>query len=100
MDPINETLKYLGPPYCIRTIDHEPVIYRSLEHFEFEVSGLHKQTMDGTLYVWMKHPHRELIGIYSSIRSNDDLKDLLGYCSVKYQNLFSRIRAEREVQTE
>lgn len=40
------------------------------------------------------------MGIYSHIKSNEDLKDLLGYCSVKYQNLFSRILVEREGQTE
>lgn len=100
MESINETLKFFGQPYCIKTIDHEPVVYRSLDQFEFEVSGLHKQKMDCTLYVWMAHPHRELMGIYSHIKSNEDLKDLLGYCSVKYQNLFSRILVEREDQTE
>lgn len=100
MNRIDKVLAYLGEPYRITVIDHEPVIYRSFDHFEFEVSGLHKRVMDCTLYVWMTSPHRDLVGIYSNIRSTGDLKDLLGYCSVRYQNLFSRILVEREDRTE
>lgn len=96
MAKINEILEYLGSPYHISTIDNEPVIQRQLDNFELEVSGLHKNSMDCTIYVWMSSPHRELIGIYSGIRTKEDLKDLLGYCSVKYQNVLSRIQVERE----
>lgn len=96
---IDDTLKFLGQPYCVQSIDSEPVIYRFLGQFEFEVSGLHSRTMNCTLYVWRTTPCRELVGIYSSIKTKEDLKDLLGYCSVKYQNLFSRIQVEREDQT-
>ncbi len=96
---IDEVLNYLGKPYQIRTIDGESVIYRPLKQFEFEVSGLHKVPLDCTLYVWLTHPHRELVGTYSNIQNKEDLKDLLGYCSVKYQNLFSRIQVEREDRT-
>lgn len=96
MSKINEVLAYLGKPYSITTIDLEPVIYRALDGYEFEISGLHKKNMDCTLYVWATAPHRRIVGIYSNIRSCEDLKDLLGYCSVKYQNLLSRIQVERE----
>ncbi len=99
MARINKTLEYLGEPYHISNIDNEPVIHRQLDNFEFEVSGLHKPSMDCTLYVWMVHPHRELLAVYSGIRTKEDLKDLLGYCSVKYQNVLSRIQVEREDQT-
>lgn len=92
---IDETLNFLGAPYCIRNIDLEPVIYRSLAQYEFEVSGLHCKKMDCTLYVWRTSP-RELAGIYSGIKSKEDLKDLLGYCAVRCQNLLSRIQVERE----
>lgn len=94
---IEDVLSFLGPPYCIRSIDREPVIYRSIGQYEFEVSGLHCKKMDCILYVWRTVPH-ELVGIYSGIKTKEDLKDLLGYCAVKYQNLLSRIQAEREDQ--
>ncbi len=94
---INDALSFLGPPYYIRDIDSEPVIYRLLGQYEFEVSGLHNKKMDCTLYVRCTSP-RELIGIYSGIKTKEDLKDLLGYCAVKYQNLLSRIQVEREDQ--
>ena len=100
MHKINEILEYLGSPYQISTIDNEPVIHRQLDNFELEVSGLHKNSMDCTIYVWVNSPHRKLAGIYSGIRTKEDLKDLLGYCSVKYQNVLSRIQVEREGQTE
>ena len=95
---INDTLSYLGQPYCIWNIDFEPVIYRSIGQYEFEVSGLHSKTMNCTLYVWRTSPSHELVGIYSDIKTKEDLKDLLGYYAVKYQNLLSRIRVEREDQ--
>lgn len=100
MSKINEILKYIGAPYQISTIDNEPILYRQFENLEFEVSGLHKRSMNCTVYVWLTSPHRELIGIYSGIRTIEDLKDVLGYCSVKYQNVLSRIQVEREGQTE
>lgn len=98
MSTINKALEYLGKPYQIKTIDTEPVVYRNLNDFEFEVSGLHKSAVNCTIYVWQKKPYQKLIGIYNNIQSIEDLKDLLGYCSVKYQNLFSRIHVEREDQ--
>ena len=96
MDYIQDVLAYLGPPYHTSIRDHEPVILRSLDHFEFEISGLHQAKMNCILYIWMTHPHQELMGIYSGIKSKEDLKDLLGYCSIKYQNVLSRIQVERE----
>lgn len=100
MNKINEILNYLGTPYFITTRDNEPIICRTLKDFEFEISVLHKKVLDCSLYVWMLHPHRELMGIYHNIQSKEDLRDLLGYCAVKYQNLFSRIQVEREDQIE
>lgn len=99
MSKIDEVLEYLGKPYQIKKIDKEPVIYRKLNGFEFEVSGLHKSAVNCAIYVWKAAPHREIVSIYSGIRSLDDLKGLLGYCSVKYRNLLSKIQVEREDQT-
>lgn len=100
MAKINEILEYLGLPYHISIIDKEPVVYRQFDNIEIEVSGLHKKAMNCTIYVWMTSPHRELMGIYSNIRTKENLKDLLGYCAVKYQNLLSQIHVEREDQIE
>ena len=49
---IDDTLNFLGLPYCIRNIDLEPVIYRSMVQYEFEISGLHGNTVNCALYVW------------------------------------------------
>lgn len=96
MRKIDEVLKYLGAPYSITTIDGEPVIYRSFKGFDFEVSGINGRSKNYTLYVWRTIPSTEVIGVYSGIQGNEALKDILGYYAVKYQNLISRIRVERE----
>lgn len=80
----------------ISTLDHEPVIYHQLDNFELEVAGLHKKSMDCTIYVRTSSPHHELASIYCGIQTKEDLKDLLGFCSVKYQNVLSRIQFERK----
>lgn len=98
MSQIEEVLGYLGEPYFITKRDGEDVISRTFENLEFEVSGLHKKGIKCSLYVWMTRPHTELMGIYHNIRNKEDLRDLLGYCAVKYQNLLSRIQVEREDQ--
>ena len=70
MSQINEILNYLGAPYFVTTRDGEPVICRTLEDFELEISGLRKRALNCSLYVWMTHPHRELINvIYLSLPS-------------------------------
>ena len=36
------------------------------------------------------------MGVYHGIKGQEHLKDILGYCAVKYQNLLSEIQVERE----
>ena len=87
---------YLGDPYVVTTIDQEAVVYRNLGNgYDFEVSGAHSLNGPFTLYVWAEHPRR-IVGIYSHIRGRKNLKDVLGYCAVKYQNLLAEIQIERE----
>lgn len=96
MPYIDTVLSYIGEPYSIKTLDKEPVIYRLLPNgIEFEVSGLHSAKSSCSLYVWKTSP-RELIGVYHKIKGTGTLKDFLGYCSTKYQNLIFEIQVERE----
>lgn len=96
MRKIDDVLNYLGEPYSIVTRDKEPVIYRAFEGFDFEVSGINGRSKKYTLYVWKTKPSNEIVGIYSGIKGNEALKDILGYYAAKYQNLISGIQVERE----
>lgn len=96
MKKIESILHYLGAPYSIATMDGEEVIYRSFTNFDFEVSGVNGHSNNFTLYVWDTASAPTIIGIYSNIKGKEKLKDILGFYAVKYQNLISEIRVERE----
>ena len=94
---LKKMLAYLGEPYCTTQIDGEDVVYRKLgDDFEFEVSGVCPGKSKYSLYVRQLHPHEEIVGIYHNIPGAEALKDLLGYCAVKYGNRLNRIQVERE----
>ena len=89
---IKQASAFLGEPYEIKVIDMENVIYRDLgEGHDIEVSGLdnNHKSMDAIVYVWRKTPGAEIIEIYEGVHSLLDLKDLLGFISLKYRNLDS-----------
>ena len=49
----NETLKFLGPEYSVKTVDKEPCIYLKLDKYDFEISGLNsKGSYKAIIYVW------------------------------------------------
>ncbi len=99
MTKLQSVLTYLGHPYSTNTIDGEDIIYRKLSNnYEFEVSGIHGNSRDCTIYVWDEL--QRIVGVYSKVQYPETLKDFLGYLAVKYQNLTSEILAEREDQTE
>ena len=94
---IDKVLQYLGEPYSITQINGEDVIYRDLGNgYDFEVSGVHNGSKHFSLYVWQIEPHKEIMGIYHNIRDAEQLKDVLGYCAFRYQNLQRKIQVERE----
>lgn len=93
MKLIEQVLKSLGSPYCIREIDGGKVIYRRLDTgYEFEVSFRYSDSC--ILYVWSVDP-RTLVGIYENIPISH-LKDVLGYYACLYQKLLDRIQVERQ----
>ena len=95
MKNIESLLTYLGEPYTQKTIDFEETVYRLLHNdYELEVSNCSKKDGPFTVYVWKNK--NEIIGTYSGIRGRETLKDFLGYCSVKYQNLTAEFQVERE----
>lgn len=101
MRGIDNVCNFLGPPYTVKMLDGEAVIYRSINDcFELEVSGVKSVASTCVLYIWSRKPHQELIGIYKGIKGADNLKDLLGYYSAKLQNLPGKIQVEREAITE
>lgn len=93
---INAACQYLGEAYYIAKRDTVESICRTInERFEFEVCGFFGMGTY-TVNLWQYSPHRELLAIYSGIKSLEDLRDTLGYLAFKYQNLSERIRVERE----
>jgi hypothetical protein len=100
MRKIEKLCAYLGELYAITKIDRGEVIYRDIGNgFDFEVSGVDSNLKSFTLYVWHTTKHRqEIVGIYSNIKSWEDLKDVLGYYAFKYKNLLEKICIEREDQ--
>ena len=67
----NETLSYLGSEYSIRNIDFENVIYRKINDYEIEISGLHsKGTYDATVYLWK---NGKVIDSIQDIHSKEEL---------------------------
>jgi len=51
---ILEIAKALGPEYCVREIDGENVVYRAINGYEFEVSGLdhNRERINAKLHIW------------------------------------------------
>ena len=97
MRKIDKVCQYLGEPYTITQTDTEDVISRNLGNgYSFEVSGVHSGHETCSVYVWQIIPHKELVGVYHGIHGKQDLKDVLGYCAFKYQNLQEKIQVERE----
>lgn len=93
---INAACRYLGDPYYIAKRDTVESICRTInDKLEFEVCGFFG-TSSYTVNLWQYLPHRELLAIYSGIKSLEDLRDTLGYLAFKYQNLSVRIQVERE----
>ena len=93
---IKAVCQYLGESYYIAKRDTVESICRTIDDkFEFEVCGFYGMT-SYTVNLWQYAPHRELLAIYSGIKSLKDLRDTLGYLAFKYQNLSARIRVERE----
>lgn len=95
MDDVQSLASYLGPLYSVTNIDGEPVVYRKLPNgFEFEVSGASRRNGPFDLYVW--NESRQIVGIYTRVHGRETLADVMGYYSVRYQNLTDRYRVERE----
>lgn len=93
---LKDTCAFLGPMYSVRVIDGVETIYRKVgDTLEFEVTGfLGTEAM--TVNVWRRSPHIELMAIYTGITCEEDLADILGHLSFKYQNLQEKIQVERE----
>lgn len=93
---IKAARQYLGDAYRIEISDGVESICRTInERFEFEICGFFSSG-GYTVNLWQYSPHRELLAVYSGIRSLEDLRDTLGYLAFKYQNLSDRIQVERE----
>lgn len=82
----------LGCPYNIKIIDLENVIYRELnDNFDIEISGLdnNRKNIQADIHVWSKQYGLKIVETaeaYNIIQ----LKDLLGYLSIKYSRIVSQ----------
>lgn len=93
MNKCKKVCEMLGNPYTTTIIDGEEVIYRKLnDAYDIEVSGNDPYTV----FVWCLEGHKEIVGIYRGIRGLEVLKDTLGYCAFKFQNLHEKIHIESE----
>lgn len=92
MSYLQKLKEYLGAPYTIKEIDGTDTIYRKIgDNYELEV--FKPGTL--TVYVHSVNP-RSIVGIYTGIKDQEDLKDFLGYLVTKYQNLLEKVQVERE----
>lgn len=67
----NDTLKYLGNSYSSAIIDLEEVIYRKINDFEIEISGLNSYgRYNVTLYLWKD---RQIVKTIPDIHSKEEL---------------------------
>lgn len=68
----DETLKYLGSAYSVKSFEYEPCIYRKYGNHEFEISGLNSPgKYDATIYVWENE--RQVIQTIQNISSKEEL---------------------------
>lgn len=76
---ILEIATQLGPNYTVRTIDNENVIYREINGYEFEVSGLDSNAakIDASLYIWERTVASFIVEDIHDIHSVSRLADLL-----------------------
>lgn len=89
---LEKLCEFLGREFSIVNIDTAPSLQRILNS-EYEIEIFKAGTYN--LCVWKTNP-RTQVCIYNEITDPQMLKDLVGYVSVKYQNLFSQIHVERE----
>lgn len=83
---ILEIAQMLGPDYTVKNIDFENVIYREINGYEFEVSGLDHNTkrINATLYVWDVTVGIFTVETISGICSEGELKDVLTRAAEHY----------------
>lgn len=84
----SDALKYLGPSYSIKIIDHVETIYRKInENYDIEISGLHNTSTSwkATIFVWKLNPLITVEQIETI--SLKDLEEHLDQVVVKYRHL-------------
>lgn len=83
----NETLKFLGSEYSVKTVDKEPCIYLKLDKYDFEISGLNsKGSYKAIIYVWNtdnRLDRQDMLYAYSK----EELKDILDRLITKYSSI-------------
>lgn len=83
----NETLRFLGPEYSVKTVDKEPCIYLKLDKYDFEISGLNsKASYKAIIYVWNtdnRLDRQDMLYAYSK----EELKDILDRLITKYSSI-------------
>ena len=90
--PLEKLREFLGGEFSIVNIDTAPSLQRILNS-EYGIEIFKADTYN--LCVWKTTPIIQVC-IYNEITDPQVLKDLVGYVSVKYQNLFSQIHVECE----
>lgn len=76
---ILEIAKMLGSEYSVRVIDLENVVYREINGYEFEVSGLdhNRERIKAKLYIWERAISSFIIETVEGIASLEALAIIL-----------------------
>lgn len=80
---LREGLKFLGPNYCIKTIDWEKCLYRDLGDYDIEIS--HETRNKGyIIYLWSKRKYLHIIRTYPKTNNLSELKRYLDEIEINY----------------
>lgn len=83
---ILEIAKSFGPEYSVREIDGENVIYRVVNGYEFEVSGLdhNSRRTRATVYIWERTISSFIVETIKDFHSLSRLADTLAEKAYEY----------------
>lgn len=83
---ILEIARSFGPEYSVRVIDGENVLYRAVNGYEFEVSGLdhNRERIKATVYIWERTISSFIVETIEDFHSLSRLADTLAEKAHEY----------------
>lgn len=86
---LKKVLNFLGPDYCLRTIDWEECIYRRINaSYDLEISGAYKKNHPISIFIWDVsnglNSSAHVVEYRHQIKSPEELKSVLNEIIPKY----------------